>query len=377
MPGEPLAALVEPLAAFADALPADAALWPAVRARLHTWCTRFDRAAPVQRKSLRADAAAVAGMDGLSPTHVAGAQLCRLLHEADAAPFAEHDVERDVYAAAPALRVGEAQIRDMTWPELADLTTALQIALHDVVRLEAGADGPRVAADIDALEVLVHILRRAGFWTTRAWREAPGAAAPAPHLDTDAGGWVRVGPHAVVQLLDACHAMGSIMLALLDGEIVPGDEPGVAALLADMTEHHREVTLDRFYELSMLAAIHPGMIAQYKHRHQEVFHSISQVVYYNWPSYNRERQAAFPDIIAERRAPNLLPLVLEMLGTVPVLCEHTGALHAPTHAAHACAFVLVGRFYALVTRDLRVLLHTDALVLAARALELAARPGSV
>jgi hypothetical protein len=188
---------------------------------------------------------------------------------------------------------------------------------------------------------------------------------------------VRVGPHAVVQLLDACHAMGSIMLALLDGEIVPGDEPGVAALLADMTEHHREVTLDRFYELSMLAAIHPGMIAQYKHRHQEVFHSISQVVYYNWPSYNRERQAAFPDIIAERRAPNLLPLVLEMLGTVPVLCEHTGALHAPTHAAHACAFVLVGRFYALVTRDLRVLLHTDALVLAARALELAARPGSV
>lgn len=381
---EKLIAHADPLAAMQQALPKDeAAFWPAVRTLLAVWCHSFDRAAPVQRKNLRPRGGdiTVAGMDGFSPTHVAGAQLCRLLHEAGPAAMAAHRIERDLYSRAPAVRVSATQIRHMAWPELADLVTALQISLHDIVRLESSDTGPRVSADVDVLELIVLVLTRAGFWTTRAWRQPPQRAQPceAPdsdedtparrvvpeHIVTDSHGWTRIERHAIVQLLDACHAMASVLLALLDADIAPANDAGVTALLADITEHHREVTLDAFYELSMLAAIHPGMVAQYKHRHQEVFHSISQVVYYNWPSYTREKQAAFNDMMKDRKPINVLPLVVEMLGNTPVLHEHTGALHAPTHARFDFAFVLIGRYYALVTRGMRVLLHTDVLQLAA------------
>ena len=73
---------------------------------------------------------------------------------------------------------------------------------------------------VDVLEVIVLVLTRAGFWTTRAWRQAPQRAqgdsddddtptrpVVPEHIVTDSHGWTRVERHAIVQLLDACREL--------------------------------------------------------------------------------------------------------------------------------------------------------------------------
>lgn len=62
---------------------------------------------------------------------------------------------------------------------------------------------------------------------------------------------------------------------------------------------------------------------------------------------------------------NLLPLLLELAPHVPVLYEHTGAGHAPTHAQHEWAWVLWAGFVLLVDAKMQVSAACDVRALAA------------
>ena len=98
----------------------------------------------------------------------------------------------------------------------------------------------------------------------------------------------------------------------------------------------------------------------------------AQVVYFHWPSYRRVAQLSLAELAQSDAAPqNILPLLLQIDPSVPVLYEHTRALchtHATTPAA-PWAWLYVGGFFALghhdgsvyVARDVRELfLHYTA-----------------
>ena len=88
-----------------------------------------------------------------------------------------------------------------------------------------------------------------------------------------------------------------------------------------------------------------GTVAQYAHKYAYLFHSISQAIYYNYPSYARRKQVSAKCLqrawklttnledcqenIAvkeeEIEAVNLLPCLMEIAPDIHVLCEHTGA----------------------------------------------------
>ena len=97
--------------------------------------------------------------------------------------------------------------------------------------------------------------------------------------------------------------------------------------------HHREASLDGFYEVSMVSDLSPGAIIQYKNKFRYLFHSISQVIFYHHPSYARQIQQPLTNLTCYGANPvNLLPLLRQVEPSIPILYEHTGAgLTTATH----------------------------------------------
>jgi hypothetical protein len=115
-----------------------------------------------------------------------------------------------------------------------------------------------------------------------------------------------------------------------------------------------------------------GTVAQYAHKFSYLFHSISQTVYYNRPSYIRQRQIPLARLLEPTtaqggpKAVNLLALLVELAPDIPVLFEHTGAGHRETHARHRWAWVLWLHFVlcegASPTRDVTTFLYLTAVL---------------
>jgi len=216
---------------------------------------------------------------------------------------------------------------------------------------------------------------RAGFFIAHKWPCAQSAQ-KLDYVDVydDA---MHIANHAIAQFLDCLHAIAGVAQMLVRQIYVPSVEhlkqqveqrKAVAEtgetgtddkqpcrvlsmyekICSEISEHHREVTLDNFYEQSMVSDLYPGSITQYKHRHQAVFHSISQVVYFNWPAYARKKQSSFAELMQQRQYTNLVPLLCEMYPDIPVLYEHTGALFADCHAQHTLAWVCIAGYWTIV-----------------------------
>ena len=381
-----------------------------IRQLLCLWCKEFMTAANIQKKVLnhgRQKNVAVNDMDGFNEMHVVGMKLCAMMHQHNLEMYITHDIQSEVYAHAEQLQTSTCEIRDMTWDQLMDLVTALQIEMPNLIYSSDSSDSAdssettesettesntphaiTIIMKVDVLKILVLCLKRVGYWIQTYWKPQANETtdADAQHSSEDLllqavpleqmrdaskhscteSGWLYVERHSIVQMLDALHALLSVTLAYYDCTIVDSDDSSVIEeILQNMTEHHREVSLDKFYEISMISDINPGMISQYKHRHQEVFHSVSQVVYYNWPSYQRHKQIKFDDIMGQRTPINILPLLTEMFPTVPVIYEHDGALCKTVHAKHAFSWALINSNIFLVTRDMKLYYHRDIMKLCA------------
>lgn len=176
-------------------------------------------------------------------------------------------------------------------------------------------------------------------------------------VDVDHDRFCTVRMDALAFLLDALHSMLSLHYMLTQAEFV-GALP--AGELVEVNGHHKEASAEVFFSLSMTADCMPGSVVQYLHKFAYLFHSISQVVYYNFPTYNRQRQLPLQKL-QEANAPgiNLLPPLTEMRPDIPVLCEHTGAGHRATHAQHAWSWVLWAQYVFLVDRDMKAYVADD------------------
>lgn len=89
----------------------------------------------------------------------------------------------------------------------------------------------------------------------------------------------------------------------------------------ELHSHLITASLDEFYRLSMYYDMRVGSILQYRHEFTGMFHSITQVMYWNNPCYERRRQLPQADILRGEQAESILPLVTQLYPDVRVLLE--------------------------------------------------------
>jgi hypothetical protein len=315
---------------------------------LDEWLTECDRSQPVD------DATKYNEM------HVVGLGLCALLH---GAPLALATYESFCLTVAlgrhaPRVVLHDEALSDMSWTQLSETLTALQLVFKDTIEWDA-AQGYHTLVDYPALMLV--LLKRVGFWLARQWRrvEEDGAGSEDPEalqglVDLDKEGWRCVRPACVVQVLDGVHALLSLVRLLLTAQLTSLHTP-VADDLRDevrLYNHHREASIDDFYEMSMVADCMVGSVTQYKHKFQFLFHSISQVVYYHYPAYERQRQQPMAFLEGYGiSGTNLLPLLLQLNPDIPLFYEHTGAGQRAMYSAHPFSWVFMSGYILLLNRE--------------------------
>ena len=174
-------------------------------------------------------------------------------------------------------------------------------------------------------------------------------------LDIDNRDYCSVRMDTLAFILDALHSIMSLHALLTRAECVEPPEE-----MVEITGHHKEASAETFFSLSMTSDCMPGSVVQYVHKFAYLFHSISQVVYYNFPTYNRQRQLPLADLQQTNvNAVNMLPLLTELRPDIPVFCEHTGAGCVDTHKKHKWSWVLWTHFVFLLDADMNVYAAKD------------------
>ena len=300
--------------------------------------------------------------DGCNEMHILGAALCVLLQRREIADAADATVEPfDLRAtlgpAAQRVLLSEKQLTQYDIEELHALVTALQLEFASLYALEAPTSGSIAAAGFFCIVnmelICLRVLGRLGALLANKERLLTDSSEPPPAavrglLDVDDQGFCSVRADTVVYLLDALHSMLGLHALLTSAEFVP------AAESVELHAHHREASNETFFTHSMTSDCVVGTIAQYAHRFAHLFHSVSQAVYYNFPSYARQKQMPI-DALQRTDAPaiNVLPLLTELRPDIPVLFEHTGAGCRSAHARHKWSWVLWSRFVLLDDGEMR------------------------
>jgi hypothetical protein len=89
----------------------------------------------------------------------------------------------------------------------------------------------------------------------------------------------------------------------------------------DLQIFHVEATLDYFYEHTMRWDLPPGAVLCYQHEFVGMFNSISQVVYYNYPDYERRMQLEWGLIATGDHAIYSLAPVLSLYPDIEIIYE--------------------------------------------------------
>ena len=308
--------------------------------------------------------------------HVVGACVCVLLARSPQLRGA-YDLRRVLGPLYSRMIFVEKDLAVYELEDLQALVTAIQLEFPGMYEYTVGR-GHSAKCDVEGL--CVRVLARLGEWLAVRWKAPAGSlVAPSQALDMpsealhglaalDADGFCRVRLDTTVFLLDALHSVLGLHRLLMRASA--RDDTAAAARIV-VNAHHLEASSETFFTHSMTADCAVGTIAQYAHKFSYLFHSISQALYYNRPSYMRSRQLPLARLqeptTAESgpKAQNLLALLLELAPEIPVLFEHTGAGHRGTHARHQWAWVLWLHFVLLVDAEMRVFTALDARALAA------------
>ena len=311
--------------------------------RIHQWCTQADPSAGLHQTLL------------LNDMHVLGKKLCSDMHRLDLSGYDAYSLTESIACLLP-LPFDEPRLSCLSWSELVDLMTTMQIGYRKLV-VWNDADGYSVYFDYHGF--VIFLMKRIGFWMSHEWREEAGSEVPDLATaqgaeEVDAEGWHRVAPTAVAHLLDVVHTFAALTNCLLSATLLVVDDE-----MPELHTHHRESSLDEFYVNAMISDVPLGSILQYAHRFQFLFHSITQVVYFHWPSYRRSNQISLAQLRGKDTPPqNILPLLLQIDPNVPVLYEHTQAL-CHTRRPDKWAWMNVAGFFALLHRDGSVYVAKD------------------
>lgn len=306
--------------------------------------------------------------DGCNLMHVIGAALCVLLQrsearsEAESAAGAALDLRAALGPAAARVLLSDKPLAAYDVEDLHALVTALQLEFGSLYALDSAGYGALV--DVESICVCV-LARLGGLLDMRQQLQTdpkqPPPAAVRGLLDVDDEGFCSVRAETLAHLLDALHSMLGLHTLLTRAELVPAGAP------VELHAHHREASNETFFTHSMTSDCIVGTIAQYAHRFAHLFHSVSQAVYYNFPSYARQTQLPLAALQrASAPAVNVLPLLTELRPDIPVLFEHTGAGCRAQHAKHPWSWVLWSRFVLLVDADMRSYAAADIRTLLSR-----------
>lgn len=96
---------------------------------------------------------------------------------------------------------------------------------------------------------------------------------------------------------------------------------------------HIEATLDTFYEQTMRWDLPPGAVLCYQHEFVGMFNSISQVVYYNYPDYDRRRQLEWDLVAIGNHAIYSLAPLLSMYPDIELIHEEAPLSCVPGRAS--------------------------------------------
>jgi len=317
--------------------------------------------------------------DGCNMMHMVGAALCVLLHRSE--PGADFDLRAALGPAAARVVFCEKALADYDVEELQNLVSALQLEFATLYTLEEcdalggyapECDAPECGRDaglgaiVDTEAICVRIMAQLGsLLAVREFapRDSPPPAAVRGLLEVDAEGACSVRTETFVFMLDALHSMFCLHAMLTRASFLPP-----ASELPELHAHHREASSETFFTHSITSDCVVGTVAQYAHRFAHLFHSVSQVIYYNHPSYARQTQLPLAELErANACAVNVLPLLTELRPDIPVLFEHTGAGCRQQHAKHPWSWVLWSRFVLLVDADMRSYVAADLRTLLCRA----------
>lgn len=121
-------------------------------------------------------------------------------------------------------------------------------------------------------------------------------------------------------------------------------------------EHLRAASLDDFYRLSMVYDLCIGNIIHYEHEFTGMYHSATQVMYYNNPTYIRRKQLDLAEIM-HASAEHGLPLALQLYPDVKVVFEDSPGffmepLQNDEHVKHPLPTTTKGWRWLLLSRSL-------------------------
>ena len=174
-------------------------------------------------------------------------------------------------------------------------------------------------------------------------------------VDVDPKQYCTIRVDEIVFLMNALHSMLSLHVMLVNAITVNQNID-----LIELNGHHKEASAEVFFIHSMTSDCVVGTITQYAHKFAYLFHSISQTIYYNSPTYARQRQLSIEELNKKNCCQiNVLPLITEFRPEVSVLFEHTGAGNKLIHTQHKWAWVEWSHFVMLVKSDMTTYMADD------------------
>ena len=326
---------------------------------MERWSQEYDRAEKVDS-------------DKCNRMHVIGGSLCVLLHRCSGLEQATYDLHKAFGNAGGRVLLCDKQLQDYDIQELQNLVTALQLEFCSLYRMQEAGDAEAAAGYgcvVDMEDICVRVMAQLGKLQSQAvddlCAESSSLAVVHGLLDITEDGYRHVRVETMVFLLDALHSMYSLHALLTRAHFL---FPAAESSLVSVHAHHREASNETFFTTSITGDCAVGTIAQYAHRFAHLFHSVSQTIYYNYPTYCRQTQLSLLELQKDNvRSVNLLPLLTELRPDIPVLFEHTGAGFRHAHGKHAWSWVLWSNFVLLVDRDLQGYVAADARTLVSHA----------
>ena len=249
-------------------------------AMLLSWMQEFDRGQECDVNT------------GLNAMHVAAMSLCVIFHNANLQEYTEFALKSELGEFYDRIALCDAPVSSMSWQQLQDIVSTVQIEFNDMfTRSDAG----QYICIVNIQKLLVVIMSRMGFFLRHKWRANDKDTTDVSmttdvsiddmrgNMTVDTEGWTTIRHDSVVHIVTGLHAVAAGSLALLSAQHI--SVPEKEEELVELYNHHREASLDDFYEISQMADTPFGSVSQYKHKFRHLFHSTSQVVYFHYPSY--------------------------------------------------------------------------------------------
>ena len=279
----------------------------------------------------------------MNEVHIVGQAICIALHRATIPVYAELNVSEALGNDAQRIHLSDSPLQKMTWQELSDLLSALQ---HEFNSFFVFTEASGYACSIDLDLILMCVMKRMGYFLcSESQLEEGDLLLTSGVMIPSEVGWSVVSCSSVRESIDTLHTLMGLTRLLLTAEPVTH----ITSTDLEMEAHHREASLDDCYFLGMLADLIPGAITQYKNKFRFLFHSITQVIYYHYPSYQRRKQQPLTSCTShDAKAENVLPLFMQLYPQIPIFYEHSGAGLASLHSTHKVSWIFISGFVLLV-----------------------------